>query len=105
MTKQEQSIQSHNHSFSWSGTHSHGITDPGHSHKNVVDGCSEKSYGYNKIATGSNWEETLSWWTEKSGTDISINSETISISEPTGFAGGNETRPANFTIKIWKRTA
>ena len=106
LSKQEQSLQSHNHSFSWSGTHSHGITDPGHSHKNVVDGLNEDGKEYNKIANGGDeWEETLSWWTEKGKTGISVNSATISISGTTKSTGGNETRPANFTIKIWKRTA
>ena len=101
MTKQEQSIQSHNHSFSWSGTHSHGITDPGHSHGYELgedDGGSghdgERTKRYHSSAN------TYSAWT-----GISINNATISISGTTGSAGGNETRPANYTIRIWKRTA
>ena len=98
--KQGQSIQSHNHDFSWSGSHSHGVTDPGHRHSyglGVNDGHgnggrrSEDYYGMDITSF------------EKTG--ISINSETISISGTTGPAGGNETRPANYTIRIWKRTA
>ena len=98
--KQGQSIQSHNHGFSWSGAHSHGITDPGHRHKyglGVNDGHgnggrrSKDFYGMDTTAF------------EKTG--ISINSSTISISGTTDSTGGDETRPANYTIRIWKRTA
>lgn len=100
--KQGQSIQSHSHPFSWSGSHSHPITDPGHSHSiptGTQDGHDE---GLNDHAfdTSPNAHSTVS-----SKTDITIDSATISISGTTGSAGGNETRPANYTIRIWKRTA
>ena len=29
----------------------------------------------------------------------------ITVSGDTGITGGNETRPENYTIRIWKRTA
>ena len=99
--KQGQSIQSHDHSFSWSGSHSHGVTDPGHSHGIPTgtqdahnEGLNDHSYGFEKNNS-----------TSSSTTGISIDSETISISGTTGSAGGNETRPENYTIRIWKRTA
>ena len=99
--KQGQSIQSHDHSFSWSGSHSHGITDPGHRHVyelgeddgGTVHGGERTERYYGMDSTSS----------EKTG--ISINSATVSISTTTGSAGGEETRPSNYTIRIWKRTA
>ena len=101
LTKQSNSIQSHNHNFSWSGSHRHTITDPGHSHGYELGeydggvGCAgertERYYG-----SASTYSAT---------TGISIDSKTISISGTTDSTGGNETRPANYTIRIWKRTA
>lgn len=99
--KQGQSIQSHNHGFSWSGSHSHRITDPGHRHT-VELGVGDGGAGHG----GERTERHYSWDTtsfEKTG--ISIDSAEISISGTTGSAGGNETRPENYTIRIWKRTA
>lgn len=99
--KQGQSIQSHNHSFSWSGSHRHGVTDPGHRHKlelGVDNGGA--GHGGERTERHYGWEFTV---TEKTG--ISIDSATISISGTTGSAGGDETRPENYTIRIWKRTA
>ena len=101
LSKQEQSIQSHKHDFSWSGTHNHGVTDPGHSHGYEL--------GVNDSGTGHGGERTSRYFSNASTysakTRISVNSATISISGTTESAGGNETRPENFTIRIWKRTA
>lgn len=33
------------------------------------------------------------------------NGYNIYDSEPTGYTGGNETRPLNYTIRVWKRTS
>lgn len=99
--KQGQSIQSHNHSFSWSGSHSHGITDPGHRH-NLELGEDDGGVGHNGERTKRHYGWTTTSF-EKTG--ISINSATISISGTTDNTGGNETRPENYTIRIWKRTA
>ena len=101
MSKQGQSIQSHNHNFSWSGTHSHGVNDPGHSHGIPTGSQDGHNEGYNDH--GYQYEGKNR--TTSSETGISIDSATISISGTTGSAGGNETRPENFTIRIWKRTA
>ena len=76
----------HKHTVTDPG-HKHGITDPGHKHKNIVDGCNEEGEQYNKIANGVEWEETLSWWTEKSTTSISINSATTGVSISSGTTG------------------
>ena len=101
LSKQGQGIQSHNHNFSWSGTHNHGVTDPGHSHGYVL--------GVDDGGSGSGGERTRRYFSDASTygarTGISVNSATISISKTTESAGGNETRPENFTIRIWKRTA
>ena len=101
-SKQGQSIQSHDHPFSWSGSHHHGITDPGHSH-GIPTGAQDSHPGgdYNGYAFTYVGEKR----TTSSKTDISIDDETISISGTTGDAGGEETRPENYTIRIWKRTA
>lgn len=99
--KQEQSIQSHDHSFAWTGEHNHSITDPGHSHGYEL--------GVNDNSSGHGGERTKYYFSNASTysatTGISVDSATISISGTTESAGGNETRPENFTIRIWKRTA
>lgn len=99
--KQGQSIQSHNHGFSWSGSHSHGVTDPGHIHGYEL-GEYDRDKGHAGERTG-RYYGTANTYSATTG--ISIDSKTISISTTTGSAGGDETRPANFTIRIWKRTA
>ena len=99
--KQGQSIRSHNHTFSWSGSHSHGVTDPGHSHGVPTGTQDGRNEGYNDHAYS--FEENNRTTSSKTG--ISIDSKKISISGTTGSAGGNETRPENYTIRIWKRTA
>ena len=69
----------HGHTVTDPG-HSHGVTDPGHIHGNAVDGCKEDGSECNKIANGSfTVEETLTWWTEKGVTNISINSAATGI--------------------------
>ena len=99
--KQGQSIQSHSHSFSWSGSHSHGVTDPGHSH-GIPTGTQDNHTGdYNDHGYDYEGEKR----TSSSKTGISVAGTTISISGTTGSSGGNETRPENYTIRIWKRTA
>lgn len=99
--KQGQSIQRHNHGFSWSGSHSHRVSDPGHSHVYEL--------GEDDGGTGQAGERTkryFGWKTTHSATTgISIDNAKISISGTTGSTGENETRPENFTIRIWKRTA
>ena len=101
LSKQGQSIQSHDHDFSWSGTHYHDITDPGHSHGYEL-GIDDGGEGHGGERTG-RYSSNASTYDATTG--ISINSATVSISGTTAPAGGNETRPENFTIRIWKRTA
>ena len=67
--------------------HGHGITDPGHSHKNVTSGSAEHEFGFNEIASGHDVEETLTWWTEKSITDISIDNAATGVSISSGTTG------------------
>ena len=99
--KQEQSIQSHNHSFSGSGSHSHGITDPGHRH-DIELGEDDGGVGHGGERTARHYRVDP---TTTAKTGISIDSATVSISGTTSSTGGNETRPENYTIRIWKRTA
>lgn len=101
MSKQGQNLLKHEHGFSWAGEHKHGTTDPGHSHGYEL--------GVDDGGTGRGGERTSRYFSNASTysarTGISVNSATISISGTTESAGGNETRPENFTIRIWKRTA
>ena len=99
--KQGQSIQSHDHGFSWSGSHSHGVTDPGHSHGIPTGAQDGRNGGQNDHAYSPEGNNS----TTSSKTGISINNAKISISGTTNPSGGNETRPSNYTIRIWKRTA
>lgn len=101
LSKQEQSIQSHKHDFSWAGEHSHGVTDPGHSHGYEL-GVDDGGNGHGGERTGRHFSNASTY---SATTGISVNSATISISGTTESTGGNEIRPENFTIRIWKRTA
>ncbi len=102
--------------------HGHGINDPSHSHKfsgnKVVENYGFVSGGYYAgDATLSLYEN----WTEMARTNISVN-DTGPLNKSSGnslyFGTGNErnytasnngnaneSRPENFTVKIWKRTA
>ena len=97
LSKQAGQNLSHTHSI----THSHSITDPGHSHGIPTGSQDGHNGGYNDH--GYSFEGNN--WTTSSSTGISIDSADISISGETGYSGGNETRPQNYTIRIWKRTA
>lgn len=78
-------LNNHTHSFSWSGNHSHEITDPGHVHSIGTGSQDGHDDGYNDHAY--QFEKNNS--TSKSTTGISINSATISISGTTDGASGN----------------
>lgn len=99
--KQGQSIQSHGHDFAWAGEHSHGVTDPGHSHSYEL-GVDDGGAGHGGERTNRYFSNAPTY---SATTGISVNSARIAIAGTTGFVGGNETRPENFTIRIWKRTA
>ena len=91
--KQGQSIQSHNHSI----THSHSITDPGHTHGIPTSTQDRHNDGYNDH--GYDFEGNNN--TTSSQTGITVDS----FKGNSGSSGGNETRPENYTIRVWKRTA
>ena len=84
--------------------HSHGVTDPGHIHRNAVDGCMEDGSNVNKIANGgSKVEDTLTWWTEKGITYISINNATTGItvgSQATGITVDTTEEKAGAADKV-----
>ena len=85
MSKQGQSIQSHNHTGSTStdGNHSHTI---GFAYEFYGD-----ENGYRNV-------------TNRGSTRTST-AGNHSHSFTTDFTGGDENRPANYTIRVWKRTA
>lgn len=83
--KQGQSIQSHNHTgnTSTNGNHAHTI---GFAYEFYGD-----ENGYRNVTNRG------STWTSEAGNH--------SHSFTTNYTGGDETRPANYTIRVWKRTA
>ena len=101
LNKQNQSIQSHNHNFAWNGEHNHDIIDPGHSHT-YLRGDSDSGPIHGSTYS-SRWFGYVQ--TSRETTGISVNSATINISGTTDSTGSDETRPSNFTIRIWKRIA
>lgn len=97
-------MPSHNHDFSWSGQHSHGVSDPGHSHVYEL--------GEHDGGSGHAGERTKRYWgtaqTNKATTGISINSSTISISGTTGSNGSGSAfniLPPYVVKYCWERTA
>ena len=93
LSKQAGQNLSHTHSI----THSHSITDPGHAHA-IPTGCHDKHSGeYNHH--GYDFEGYTSTTGSKTGITVD------SFSGNSGSSGGNENRPENYTIRIWKRTA
>ena len=91
--KQAGQILSHTHPI----THSHNITDPGHSHGIPTGTQDAHNDGYNDHAYG--FEVNNSTTGSKTGITVD------SFSGDSGPSGGNENRPENYTIRIWKRTA
>ena len=76
-------MPSHNHSFSWSGDHSHAITDPGHTHGIPTGAQDSRNEGQNDHA----YKRETNNSTTRSTTGISIKSATISISGNTSTSG------------------
>ena len=93
LSKQAGQNLSHTHSI----THSHNITDPGHSHSIPTGSHDGYNGGYNDH--GYSFETNNS--TTLSKTRITVDS----FSGDSGSSGGDENRPANYTIRVWKRTA
>ena len=77
-------LPSHTHSFSWSGNHSHTVTDPGHSHK-ITTSSSDSKGSY--VDTGDSGSYSNAASTSSVKTGVTIGSSTISISGTTGSAG------------------
>ena len=103
-------VVSHSHTFSGNatssaGTHSHGITDPGHRHSYIsAEGASGTNMG-GPIFRNDGAQ------TGYSTTGISINADgahTHSISgtiSTVGSSGTNANLPPYIVVKMWKRTA
>ena len=120
-------MPSHSHTFSWTGNHTHSITDSGHSHtgKTSTNGAHRHSIGFayefygdengyrnvtNKGSTNTseNGKHSHSFTTDSAKTGISINSTTISISGTTGSNGSGSAfniLPPYVVKYCWERTA
>lgn len=99
LTAQGESIKSHNHTMN----HGHSIYDPGHAHSHYLSSNYDSLgqplyYSSGCQATGG---YSGSQGTSSNATGISVNN----YNGNTGDTGGTETRPVNYTVKIWKRTA
>ena len=120
-------MPSHNHSFSWSGSHSHGVSDPGHSHKGNTSengahrhtiGFAYEFYGdengYRNVTnkgstkTSENGKHSHSFTTNSATTNITIDSATVSISGNTSTSGSGTSfsiLPPYVVKYCWERTA
>jgi len=101
LVKQGQSIQSHKHSASFSGNKQTGDV---YLNNNVNSGSPIGSCSgvFSSIGSSSINLDSGSWSSRPSGFRLSI---TPSGSVSIGNTGDKETRPDNYTIRIWKRTA
>lgn len=109
LSKQEQSLQSHNHSIAHK--HSRGtmeITGALSGTKDIYNGASGAftiNYDQNSRPR---WEDDMTG-TYANCSFVASRSWTGYTSEPTndnsGSTGDTETRPSNYSVRIWKRTA
>ena len=99
--KQGQSIQSHNHLASFSGNKQQGEVDLDNNINggSPIRSCSGVFSGKGNSRIGL---DSGDWTNRWAGFKLSI---TPSGSVSVGYTGDAETRPANYTIRIWKRTA
>ena len=82
--------------------HTHGVTDPGHSHSIIDDTVKNAVGSFYSSAGGSYYFRLARDGTTNSGTLVAATGTThITIKNSTGA----ETRPTNYTIRIWLRTA
>ena len=93
LSKQAGQNLSHTHSI----THSHSITDPGHTHGIPTAVYDKQNGGYNDHGYGFEGNNK----TTNSTTNITVDS----FEGNSDSSGGNENRPENYTIRVWKRTA
>ena len=99
--KQGQSIQKHNHSASFSGNEQTGEVelDNNVNGGSPIRNCSGVFSGFGDSRIGL---DSGDWGNRWRGFKLTI---TPSGSVTVGDTGDAETRPANYTIRIWKRTA
>ena len=92
MSKQGQSIQSHKHSFSGNTS-----TNGEHSHTFQVNNTNNTPGGFTTAYDSG--QKVFDQRTSSSGI------HNHSFSGITDEFGDSETKPANYTIRVWKRTA
>lgn len=91
---QGQSIQSHRHNMN----HGHGVYDGKHAHSVYlwIAYGSGKGIDYHESGHG---DAFYSGYTDTVSSNISV----YDYNGDTGYTGDAETRPNNFTYRIWKR--
>ncbi len=107
MSKQEDAIKSHSHYFHWEGSHAHNVNPKSLTNGGNPDGGTDYDTSGNpddRYLTNSYNKVALYGWTDNysAGRNI-VDSSSISVSGNTNATGQNETRPENFTIRVWKR--
>ena len=101
LSKQGQSIQSHKHSASFSGNQQTGEV---YLNNNTNGGSPIRDCSgiFSSIGSAPINLDSGSWTSRPAGFRLSITpSGSVSIDE----TGSTETKPANYTIRVWKRTA
>jgi hypothetical protein len=111
----DSAVVAHTHAATLTGTaasagaHTHGISDPGHSHTFAAGGGSSGPQSYISIDTN----YTTNFGTSASTTGITVNSagahsHTVSVSGTTGSTGNSATNgnlQPYITVYMWLRTA
>ncbi len=106
LSMQAQSVESHSHDFSVSGTTGgmsgdSYVNHPGH----TVNGTNSDRSKYNG-SNGEHYNYSSSGRHTAQAIYIDLShTHSFSASGTTDSSGASETRPQNFTMRIWKRTA
>ena len=101
LVKQANSIKSHNHNFYWEGSHRHSLWS-GNDYGDKTFGFGQTSYSLGVAGqanpAGLNYRDIMGKYSNQVMSDTKI-----VVSGSTKNFGGDETRPDNFTMRIWKR--
>ena len=117
LRKQGQSIQSHNHYFTPSGSISSTCSGRGSLYSGLGNGYNNlslalgRSEGENTVIASYNESSSKGYVSANSAGNkflsisVSVSSSFSGTRKSSESSGGSENRPDNFTIRIWKRTA